>query len=117
MSKIPVMPFYPDAHLADTQTLSAEEQGAYLLILLATWRNNGQPFPDDERLLATVTRLSRTRWRRVRARLEPFFDLSGGVWRQPRLERTWHQAAVKIEAKRRAGRIAQQKRWRAGYDG
>ena len=89
MSQAPCMPLYTDALLGDTLHLSVDEFGAYCLLLFATWRNNGQPLPDDDRSLARVCRVSDYRWKKLRPRLVPFFDIGERKWRQKRLEREW----------------------------
>ena len=58
MSKAPIMPVATDALLADTTHLSADEFGAYCLILFATWRNNGVPLADDDKRLARICRVT-----------------------------------------------------------
>jgi len=83
------MPLYTDALLGDTLHLSVDEFGAYCLLLFATWRNNGEPLPDDDRSLARVCRVSDYRWKKLRPRLVPFFDIGERKWRQKRLEREW----------------------------
>ena len=94
MSQAPIMPIFTDAYLADTLHLSTEEHGAYLLLLFATWRNNGQPLADDPRKLSRIVRVSERRWvDKIRPSLAPFFDLSGGSWRQMRLENAWADVA------------------------
>ena len=43
MTTIPILPFAPDAFISDTMHLTAEETGAYLMLLFCQWRNNGEP--------------------------------------------------------------------------
>lgn len=100
MSQAPIMPMATDAMIADTTHLTAEEFGAYHFILYATWRNNGVPLPDDDRRLARVCRVTLARWRRLRAVLQDFFDLSEGSWRQKRLEKEWDYVAQRRRALR-----------------
>lgn len=91
MSQAPSMPVFPDALIADTTDLSMEEFGAYCMILMVTWRNNGKPLPDDQARMARTCRMTEKRWmERVRPTLIRFFDLSGGTWRQHRLEKEWN---------------------------
>lgn len=80
MSQAPIMPLAVDAFIADTTHLDATETGAYLLIIMATWRNNGAPLADDDKRLARICKMSPARWRRIRPVLEPFFDLRDSVW-------------------------------------
>lgn len=101
------MPIWTDALIGDTTHLSAEEFGAYLLILIATWRNNGVPFPDDDERLARICRISKARWgHKMRPALAAFFDLSGGSWRQKRLEKEWNFVAEKRAKNVEAGRAS-----------
>lgn len=94
MSKAPSMPVFTDALIGDTTHLSIEEFGAYCMILMVTWRNNGQPLPDDDGRMARICRVSVKRWtERLRPVLSGFFDLSEGVWRQGRLEKEWNYVA------------------------
>lgn len=104
MSQAPVLPMFVDAMIGDTLQLDAEEFGAYHLILYATWRANGQPLADDDEKMARLCRMPVARWKKVRKGLEPFFDLSGGTWRQGRLEREWARVAEAAERARKNGR-------------
>jgi uncharacterized protein YdaU (DUF1376 family) len=110
MARFPIMPLFTDAMVGDTLHLTAEEFGAYCLILIATWRNNGQALPDDNNRLAHTARVSPTRWRtRLRPVLVEFFDLSSdGCWHQKRLEAEWQ----KIEAKSNKARKSAEERWK-----
>lgn len=109
MSKAPSMPVFPDALIADTTDLNMEEFGAYCMILMVTWRNNGQPLPDDATRMARVCRMTEKRWvEKVRPSIARFFDLSGGLWRQGRLEKEWEyvsrQRAIQSEKGKKGGR-------------
>lgn len=96
MSKAPSMPVFPDALIGDTTDLSMEEFGAYCMILFVTWRNNGRALPDDPVRMARVCRVSERRWtNQLRPVLTRFFDLTGGTWRQLRLEKEWDFVAKK----------------------
>jgi uncharacterized protein YdaU (DUF1376 family) len=106
MAKAPIMPVFTDALIGDTTHLSTEQFGAYVLILLATWRNNGRALPDDDARMARLCRAGVQRWRsKLRPSLVEFFDISDGLWHQHRLEKEWERVAGLI-AKRRASASA-----------
>lgn len=105
MAQAPSMPVFVDALLGDTLHLSAEEFGAYCLLLFAIWRNNGQPLDDDDEELARICRIPLPQWRRrTRAKLARFFDLSDGTWRQGRLEHEWDFVQNRARVSRINGR-------------
>jgi uncharacterized protein YdaU (DUF1376 family) len=102
MAQAPIMPVFTDALIGDTTHLSTEQFGAYVLILLATWRNNGKALPDDDARMAHVCRISVARWRKnVRPVLVEFFK---DGWHQPRLEKEWNRVNRLIEVRRTEGR-------------
>lgn len=105
MSKAPSMPVFPDALIGDTTDLSMEEFGAYCMILFVTWRNNGQALQDDHTRMARVCRVSERRWaNELRPVLARFFDLTGGTWRQLRLEKEWDFVAKKTACQSEKGK-------------
>ena len=56
-------PIWIDAFTRKTQHLAADEVGAYLLILMAMWSRKSCDFPDNERQLAQVSRVSLRLWK------------------------------------------------------
>jgi uncharacterized protein YdaU (DUF1376 family) len=86
LAEFPALPLFTDAYLGDTTHLSTLEHGAYLLLLMVSWRTPGCCVPDDDALLARYTRMTRDKWRKVRPILEPFFSIADGFWHQARLQ-------------------------------
>jgi uncharacterized protein YdaU (DUF1376 family) len=86
MAEFPALPLYTDAYLGDTTHLSTFEHGAYLLLLIVSWRSPGCCVADDDTLLARYTRMTRDKWRKVRPIIEPFFRIEDGFWHQARLQ-------------------------------
>jgi uncharacterized protein YdaU (DUF1376 family) len=85
MAEFPALPFFTDAYLADTRHLTSEEHGAYLLLLFCAWRTRGCALKDCDKVLARITGLSPTKWRRLRPTISEFFEITDGVWRQKKL--------------------------------
>lgn len=112
MSGVPFMPFFCGDYLKDTTGLSLEENGAYLKILMITWAQGGNPLPDDDGRMANHLSITRERWaKRLKPVLAQFFDLSGGTWRNERLEREWAKTQAKIAARKEAGARGGRARW------
>lgn len=73
------MPFWVDGFIRETQHLSTDEFGAYMLILSAMWMQRTCDFPDDDRKLATVSRVSPRLWKsRIGPTLRPLFIVRDG---------------------------------------
>lgn len=105
MAQAPVMPVWTDALIGDTTHLSTEQFGAYVLILIATWRNNGKPLPDDDERMAHVSRVSVKKWRqKLRPVVGEFFRVDETGWHQLRLEKEWARVEQKLKQRRSAGR-------------
>jgi uncharacterized protein YdaU (DUF1376 family) len=75
MTDRPWMPLYIADYLADTAHLSTTEHGAYLLLIMAYWRNGGLPCQDAQ--LARIARLSLKEWLSIRDTIASFF---GAGW-------------------------------------
>lgn len=98
------MPVLTDLLLMDTQHLSAEEFGAYCLIMFATWRNHGRALKDDDVAMARIARVRCNRWStKLKRTLTQFFDISDGYWHQRRLETEWDRIQNTRTNQSRAG--------------
>ena len=95
------MPIYIGDYLADTMHLSAEQHGAYLLLIFAYWRN-AAPLVDDDARLAGIARMSPQQWRRARPVIAAFFEVGDGAWRHTRIDAEM-QAATKRQRRASAG--------------
>ncbi|MEK8025017.1 SU10 major capsid protein [Pseudaquabacterium rugosum] len=106
------MPLYIGDYLADTSRLTTEQHGAYLLLLMDYWRNG--PPPDDEDTLAAIAKLPVSAWRKCAPRLQPFFSVEDGQWRQKRMDAEREKAAGIGGKRKAAGAAGAAKRWGKG---
>jgi len=91
MSKIPMQPWYPDAHIADTANLTLEEQGAYRLLMDHMWRKQGA-IRNDDKEIARMLRISLKRWQKIKGRLAEYLIIDLGIISQKRLQRDYQRA-------------------------
>jgi uncharacterized protein YdaU (DUF1376 family) len=86
------MPLYIADYLADTAHLTTAEHGAYLLLIMHYWRNEGLPTDEDQ--LRRITRMSARAWAASRDNLRSLFSPE---WRHTRVD---HELAQAIEKSR-----------------
>lgn len=106
------MPLWIGAYLADTMKLTTVQHGAYLLLLMAYWRERS-PLPDDDDELRSITKTDKGEWKRIRPVMAKFFKVDGGVWWHKRVE---HEIASANERSKKAVEKAEkaaQARWGA----
>lgn len=97
-------PIWVDRFQTDTQHLSADEVGAYFLLLMAMWSRETCDFPNDDKRLARVCRVSLRLWKsRIEAAIRPFLTTDGEVVFQKRLrkEAAFSERAVKAQSDRK----------------
>lgn len=79
------LPLYIGDYLADTAHLSTEQSGAYLHLLMHSWKSG--PLPGDLDVLRRITRLSEDAWSNAWPMLKKFFmQNDSGNFVQGRLE-------------------------------
>lgn len=85
MSQFPSLPLFTDAYLADTRHLSAQEHGAYLLLLMTAWRFPDCRLPDDDAKLSKWACVDGRTWKRIKPIVMSFWTSENGTWTQKRL--------------------------------
>lgn len=104
------MPFFIGDYLKDTGRLSTLQHGAYCLLIFDYWIN-GAP-PDDDEVLAAITKLPERDWRaKHRSAIASFFDIRDGHWHHGRVDRELIIAREKREAAENRARTAAEARY------
>ena len=104
MSAFPSLPLFTDAFIADTGHLSAQETGAYLMLLMVAWRTPDCRLPDDDDKLARWARVDRRTWKRLKPTVMEFWSLGGGFWTQKRLTQERDIVSKRADAARSNGK-------------
>lgn len=107
MSKKPArgdawFPFYVNDYLGDTMHLTTEQHGAYVLLLLACFKQGGA-IPADEASLAAIAKMALPTWRKHAMVLLPYFIRCGDKLVQKRMKEEIDRAAAIIEKRRQNG--------------
>lgn len=102
MSERPFMQLYVSDFIGDTLHLSAEQIGAYMLLLMAMW-NAGGELPDDDAKLARIARMSIKKWRSDAVDLRGFFEARDGVIFHNRLTKELQKSERKSQSRSAAG--------------
>jgi len=96
---LPYMPLYVGDYLKDTRDLTAEQHGAYLLLLMDMWNRNGV-LPHSAKALARITGISPKRWPSVWSAIGSLFLDEGDTLRHKRIDLEL-QKADQISQKRK----------------
>jgi uncharacterized protein YdaU (DUF1376 family) len=104
MSSFPSLPLFTDAFLADTGHLSAQETGAYVLLLMMAWRLPECRIPNDDAKLSRWARMDRRTWLRVKPVVMEFWTLQDGFWTQKRLSKERDVVSKRAEVARQNGK-------------
>jgi uncharacterized protein YdaU (DUF1376 family) len=107
------MPLWIGAYLADTQHLSRDEHGGYLLLLMAYWRARA-PLPDDDKRLSAIVKASAKEWRSLRPVLAEFFVVADGAWRHKRVDEELAGAQERKTKASGKAKAAAEARWKHG---
>lgn len=101
------LPFWVDAFQRDTQDLSTEEIGAYMLLLSAMWSRESCDLPDDDKRLARVCRVTESKWKRGLGDVMRGFLVAenGAVFsKRLRKEAVYVEHSVKEQSDRKKGK-------------
>ena len=94
MSERPFMQIHVGGLAASTLGLSTEQFGAYSLLLMAAWQQDGS-IPADMTLVREIARLSPQRWLEVWRALSGYFEANGDRF-IPVAFKEWEQARARI---------------------
>lgn len=104
------MPLYIGDYLADTMHLTAEQHGAYLLLLMHQWRIG--TLPNDDAQLAAIARVDPTAWKkRVGPVVRRFFEVTDAGLSQKRLAKERADATDITIKRAEAGRLGGAAKW------
>lgn len=103
------MPLYIGDYLRDTTRLTTEKHGAYFLLIMDYWVN-GAP-PDDDEVLASITKMQVSAWKKARPALLPLFTIIDGQWRHKRVDEELLKASENADKYSKRGKKAAAKRW------
>jgi len=110
MQKVDIwMPLYIADYLSATSRLTTEQHGAYLLLIMDYWKN-GAP-PDNDSVLAQITKLSPDAWSNARTMLQAFFEVQDGIWLHSRVESELKKANYNKRTNIERGIKGAQARW------
>lgn len=110
LDPLPWFAFNIGDYVKDTMRLTTEAHGAYLLLML-DYYGTGAPCPDDDYVLAAVTKLTEERWKQVRRSLQPLFDVREGHWFHSRIEREMREASERHAKRLAAAHAGNDARW------
>jgi len=104
------MPLFVGDYLSDTMHLTTEQHGAYLLLMLAYWKNKG-PLPAKR--IQSICNLNGDSWFIVKGVVEEFFDTTTnhGKWTHHRIEKELQRALKRRQAAIDRGKKGMESRW------
>jgi uncharacterized protein YdaU (DUF1376 family) len=100
------MPLYIADFLRKTTHLGALESGAYILLIMDYWQNDG--LPSDDRQLARIAKMTDREWKASKATLQAFFH---DGWKHDRIDDEIKEAIKLAQSNAGKARDAANKRW------
>jgi len=100
---IPYTYFYQGEYLNDTQHLTREQHGSYLLLLMSYWQS-GKALNNKNGRLAVIAKMTQEEWAREESIYAEFFDVDGDIWHHGRCEFDLDRVRKKSKQASYAGR-------------
>jgi uncharacterized protein YdaU (DUF1376 family) len=104
------MPLWIGDYLSGTMLLTTEQHGAYLLMIMAAWKEGGR-LPNVAEQLQAIARLPPARWKVHEPMLRPFFQVTPEFWTHERVVEELAKAKKNSEARTKSGANGAAKRW------
>src|SRR3990167_1333438 len=104
MTALPWFPLDVPAYTSDTRHFTLAQHGAYLLILMAMWTNDGH-LPNDEKSLARVCGITVARWRSIAFPIMEKLTIEGDMITQKRAKKEYERAMGIGSKKSEAGSL------------
>ncbi len=104
------MPLYVSDYLSGTMHLNIEQHGAYMLLLMASWKC-GARLPSDPAQLQAITRMTPQKWKSNEPILRAFFHVIPGFWVHDRVKMEIDKAVKNTEARAASGKKGASVRW------
>jgi uncharacterized protein YdaU (DUF1376 family) len=104
VADLPMMPFYPDAYMADTMHLTLEQHGAYLKLLMIMWRMDARIL-DDDKTIARMLSISVKKWKVLRPVIVngTLLAPNGKYLEQKKLKKVHSRSQSMVSQRRSAG--------------
>ncbi|WP_298861564.1 DUF1376 domain-containing protein [uncultured Sulfitobacter sp.] len=104
MSNLPYMKLWIADFIGDTTDLDAAETGAYIMLLMAQWKRQGDSLPNDQQKLKRMARCGRN-WPKVWRSLERYFETDEAGIFNARLRLDAHLGVAKVKVNSRNGAL------------
>jgi uncharacterized protein YdaU (DUF1376 family) len=98
---MPAMPWFVRDYLMDTQHLTRDQHGAYLLLLGTAWTQGGT-LPDDDIQLAAIAKATPEEWAAIKPVVMSFWTLTKRGWKQKRLMKELAYVTSQRERRKKA---------------
>jgi uncharacterized protein YdaU (DUF1376 family) len=117
--RLPFMPLYVADILASpkVQVMTAEQFGAYMLILLTCWHSGDCRVRGDDQSLGQVTRLGAARWKKIKGPVVDCLTIDGGFASNEKLKAVWSESIEAYRKNRDRASTAARKRWGSSAPG
>ena len=109
MAGIPYTYFYPAEYLNDTQHLTREQHGSYLLLLMSYWQS-GKALNNKNGRLAVIAKMTKEQWLEEESIYAEFFDIEDDIWHHGRCEFDLERVRNKSKQASYAGRASAKKK-------